>query len=82
MPNYKVIYFNGRGRAELLRLLFAYAGQEYEDFRIQREEWPTFKLTAPFGQMPMMEIKDGDETLLVSQSMAMSKLHFYFRFAN
>ena len=43
MPDYKLIYFNGRGRAELIRLLFAQAGVKYEDKRITREEWAEIK---------------------------------------
>ena len=44
MPQYKLIYFNTAGRAELIRLLFAYADQEYEDFRFEHSQWPQFKL--------------------------------------
>ena len=40
---YKLIYFNLRGRAELARLIFAQAGVEYDDHRIEREEWPELK---------------------------------------
>ena len=43
MPQYKLTYFNLRGRGELIRLLFAYAGQEYEDFRFEIAEWPEYK---------------------------------------
>ncbi|CAF0861855.1 unnamed protein product [Adineta steineri] len=31
MPSYKLSYFNARGRAEVSRLIFAAAGQKYED---------------------------------------------------
>ena len=43
MPNYKLTYFNGRGRAELIRLIFAQAGVEYEDNRIVKEQWMELK---------------------------------------
>ena len=39
----KLIYFNGRGKAEGVRLLLAAAGMEYENVRIKREEWPPMK---------------------------------------
>ena len=43
MPSYKLIYFNIKGRAEVARLLFAEAGQEYEDKRLKSEEWSKIK---------------------------------------
>jgi len=56
MSEYKLTYFNGRGRAETSRLLFAAAGVAYEDNRIEREQWPGLKPTAPFGQLPILEV--------------------------
>lgn len=41
MPEYKLTYFNGRGRAEITRLIFAAAGQKYTDERIS--DWPKGK---------------------------------------
>lgn len=43
MPSYKLTYFNGKGRAEAARLMFAAAGQKYEDVRIKSEDWPKVK---------------------------------------
>jgi len=56
MSQYKLTYFNGRGRAETSRLLFAAAGVSYEDNRIEREQWPELKPSAPFGQLPILEV--------------------------
>ncbi|KAH9496332.1 Glutathione S-transferase 1 [Bulinus truncatus] len=55
MPAYKLTYFNARGRGELCRLLFVFAGREFEDVRINREEWPAMKGRTPFGQLPLLE---------------------------
>jgi glutathione S-transferase len=71
MVHYKVIYFNGRGRAETMRLIFAAAGVEYEDHRIERADWPTAKaeLKLPFGQVPALEV-DG---VMLGQSNACAR---------
>ncbi len=59
MPSYKLIYFNGRGRAELIRFLFAQAGVEYEDCRVTGEEFAKLKPSLPTGSLPVLEV-DGD----------------------
>ena len=41
---YRLTYFNGRGRAEVIRQLFAHAVVKYEDVRIDMaSEWPEMK---------------------------------------
>jgi len=55
MP-YKLTYFDARGAAEEIRMLFALAEQEYEDKRVSQEEWKTFKETTPFEQLPILEV--------------------------
>ena len=56
MPTYKLYYFPGRGRAELIRWIFVQAGVPYEDKRIAGEEWAAFKPNTPFGTMPVLDI--------------------------
>ena len=43
MPTYVFEYFNLRARGELIRLIFAEAGEKYEDKRFSFEEWPKHK---------------------------------------
>jgi glutathione S-transferase len=55
MSTYKFYYFNGRGRSEACRLIFAAAGQEFEDIRYEPAEWPAHKSEMPLGQIPVLE---------------------------
>ena len=55
MSSYKLHYFNGRGRAEVSRLIFATVGQKFEDIRYEHSEWPALKACMPLGQMPLLE---------------------------
>merc|ERR1711976_1135150 len=48
MPSYKLTYFNGRGRAESIRMTLAAAGVEFEDNRITFEDWGALTPNVPF----------------------------------
>nr|AFQ35984.1 glutathione S-transferase sigma 2 [Mytilus galloprovincialis] len=70
MPeSYKLVYFAGKGRGEISRLLFAAAGVKYEDKRITFEDWPKVKPTTPLGSLPYLEV--GKEVL--GQSLAIAR---------
>ncbi|XP_035661421.1 hematopoietic prostaglandin D synthase-like [Branchiostoma floridae] len=69
MPEYKLTYFNVRGRAELIRLLFAAGEIAYEDVRIEWDKWPELKPNTPMGQIPTLEV-DGQ---VICQSMAIAR---------
>ena len=43
MPNYTLYYFNGRGRAEILRMMFAAANVKYNDKRFEFNEWDKYR---------------------------------------
>lgn len=43
MPQYKVIYFNVKALAEPMRFLLAYGNIDFEDVRIEKENWPALK---------------------------------------
>ncbi|XP_077992719.1 glutathione S-transferase 1-like [Glandiceps talaboti] len=74
MPEIKLTYFNLPARGEPARLCFIYAGIDFEDKRIEFEEWEPMKQATlaedrtifkqPF--LPWLEV-DGD---LISQSLA------------
>ena len=56
MTTYKLVYFNARGGAEVIRLIFAQAGVTYEDKRVDRDEWAKLKPSTPTGQLPILEV--------------------------
>jgi glutathione S-transferase len=54
MTKYVLTYFDSRGRAEPIRLVFALAGVAYEDRGVKGEDWPKLKPDTPFGQLPFL----------------------------
>ena len=76
MKQFKLLYFNGRGRAEYLRLIFAAAGQQYEEARIEMVDWPKYKEKTPFEQIPILEVKEGSNVTVIAQSNAIGNLKF------
>jgi len=66
----KLTYFNFIGRGETIRLIFKVAGVEFEDYRIEMDQFtPELKAETPFGQLPVLEI-DG---LKLCQSNAIAR---------
>lgn len=73
LPDYELLYFDAKGRAELTRMLMAVAGIGYKDHRMKLvppaeaggmpkfgDEWLTIKddiEKVPFGQVPVLVIK-------------------------
>nr|CAX79609.1 Glutathione S-Transferase [Schistosoma japonicum] len=70
----KLIYFNGRGRAEPIRMILVAAGVEFEDERIEFQDWPKIKPTIPGGRLPIVKITDkrGDVKMM-SESLAIAR---------
>ena len=42
-PKYKLLYFNSRGRAEPIRMIFAHCDVDFEDKRLTPDEWKEMK---------------------------------------
>ncbi|ODM88751.1 putative glutathione S-transferase 6 [Orchesella cincta] len=53
---YKLIYFNVMARAEPIRLIFAAAGVQYEDYRLEGDIGTLRKQNYPWGKLPVLEI--------------------------
>ncbi|CAF1344438.1 unnamed protein product [Adineta steineri] len=55
MTTYRLHYFNIHDRAEVVRLIFAAADQQFDDIRYKRIQWTPYKAEMPLGQMPVLE---------------------------
>ncbi|RUS69764.1 hypothetical protein EGW08_022470, partial [Elysia chlorotica] len=55
-PKIKLVYFNIRGRGELIRLTMHAGGVAFIDERIPYEEWAQRKNQAPNGQVPYIVV--------------------------
>ena len=51
MKNVKLTYFNGRGRAEVARLILSIAGEVFEDDRVEFSDWEALKPRKLFYQI-------------------------------
>jgi len=76
---YKIIYFDGRGRAEVMRLIFAVAGVDYTDERVDfGPGLAAVKPLAPFGQLPLLEV---DGKILCQSNTCARYLAKHFKLA-
>ncbi|TMS36820.1 hypothetical protein L596_003898 [Steinernema carpocapsae] len=55
VPKFRLIYFDREGRAEVSRLMFHDANVNFEDHRIQFDDWPSLKSSFPNEQLPVLE---------------------------
>merc|ERR1712168_412279 len=73
MPNYTLHYFNGRGRAEILRMMMSMAGVKYMDKRYEFSDWDRCRSDFPCMRLPCLEMDDGcmmPETMAICRYLA------------
>jgi glutathione S-transferase len=63
----RLIYFDLRGRGEVVRLIFEELGETYDDERVTQEAWAEMKPRTPFGALPILE--DGELTFAQCQAI-------------
>ncbi|CAF0769074.1 unnamed protein product [Brachionus calyciflorus] len=66
----KLIYFEDRGKADLIKLLFAYTGKTYEDVQIKPSDWNFYKSFMPFEQLPVLVVNEG---LKIAQAITIAR---------
>ncbi len=69
------------GRAEWIRLIFAACGQKYIDNRVTVANWPALKPNTPFGQLPTLEIIDGNNVVYFAESHAIG-IDYFLLYSN
>ncbi|XP_068088603.1 hematopoietic prostaglandin D synthase-like isoform X1 [Hyperolius riggenbachi] len=69
MAQYKLTYFEFRGKGELIRYLFACMNIEYEDYKIDFSEWPQHRSSYLYGKLPILEING----TVYNQSLAIGR---------
>ncbi|VDM18707.1 unnamed protein product [Hydatigera taeniaeformis] len=75
MPTSNLLYFNVRGRGELIRLVLNAAEKDFEDVRVSNAEWPSLKPQMPFNQLPVLEVtKSNGEKVMLTESLAIARL--------
>nr|QVQ68769.1 S-crystallin [Doryteuthis pealeii] len=73
MPNYTLHYFNGRGRAEICRMMFHMAGVQYMDKRYEFSDWERCRNDFPCGYLPCLQMDNGymmPETMAICRYLA------------
>jgi len=71
---YKLHYFDVRGRAEIIRWILHYSGQDFEDVRIPNlDAWKTEKPKTLFGQVPYLEVEQNGKTEIIGQTHAIAR---------
>ncbi|CAJ1333042.1 unnamed protein product [Effrenium voratum] len=73
-PKISLTYFNIEAAAEKVRLALVMTNTEFEDKRINFEEWGAMKPTTPYGQLPLMTVTNADGSVKTfAQSVAMMR---------
>lgn len=66
---HELLYFDGAGRAETIRIALHAGGVDFTDTRFAGKDWPTIKPTTPLGSVPVLKV-DG---VMHCQSVALAR---------
>ncbi len=55
-------------------MILAAAGQTYDDNRIEKDAWESLKPNTLLGTLPILEVQDGSNVFVLSQSIAVGIL--------
>lgn len=63
---------------QVCRLILALGEQKYEEYPIDKSDWHLYKDKAPLGQVPFLEIQNGETAFRMSQTLAICTYLFKF----
>lgn len=53
---HELLYFDGAGRAETIRIALHAGGVDFTDTRFSGKDWPAIKPTTPLGSVPVLKV--------------------------
>ena len=65
------------GRAEIIRMLFSYAGVKFTEKRVEFSEWAGLKPTFPFESLPVLDVTEKAKTVRLGQGVRKDRLFLY-----
>lgn len=78
----KLTYFDLGGRALPIRYALAIGGIPFEDNRVKIQDWPQLKPNTPYGELPVIEVREPSASLLrIGKVNAKKKKDFLWPFA-
>lgn len=72
-PKYKLSYMNYRWLAEPIRYIFKYVEEDFEDNRVEKDDWEKVKNEYPYGRLPVLEWQEDGQEKKLSQSFAIAR---------
>jgi hypothetical protein len=76
---FKLIYLEDRGNIDLIKLIFAFAGKEYENIQIKQTEINLYKKFMLFESLPVLIIAndDNNDEIRLAQSNTICRFLAY-----
>ncbi len=71
MPEYELLYFPARGRAEQIRLMFALEDRSFTEN--PAANWPELKPNTPFGRLPVLTERSDEGEFVLAESGAIMR---------
>ena len=65
---YRLIHFNERENVDLIKLMFYFSEQKYEDIQIKLSEWNFYRTWVPFEKLPVLVV-DNEYALVNSNTI-------------